>query len=113
MWAVSRQGAQDVKRSERPRPVSAGAAARNPARSYDTKLLTLTLDAKAPKSQAKVFRRAERVQDLPEATGSLPAPLFVAFIPFCSGGIRVGGQGEAPFSLKSRSQRRVEGSFSR
>ena len=41
VWAVGWQGAQDVKRSERPRPVSAGAAARNHARSYDMKPLTL------------------------------------------------------------------------
>ena len=57
MWAVGWQGAQDVKRSERPRPVSAGAAARNHAPTYDTKLLTLTLDARAPKSQAKSLGR--------------------------------------------------------
>jgi len=56
VWAVSWQGAQDVKRSERPRPVSAGAAARNHAPTYDMKLLTLNgpldraLDARAPKS---------------------------------------------------------------
>jgi len=41
--AVGWQGAQDVKRSERPRPVSAGAAARNHARTYDMELLTLTV----------------------------------------------------------------------
>ena len=41
VWAIGWQGAQDVKRSERPRPVSAGAAARNHARTYDMKLLTL------------------------------------------------------------------------
>ena len=38
--AVGWQGAQDAKRSERPRPVSAGAAARNHARTYDMKSLT-------------------------------------------------------------------------
>ena len=60
MWVVSWQGAQDAKRSERPRPVSAGAAARNHAPTYDTKLLILTLDAKATKSQAKVSLEAWR-----------------------------------------------------
>jgi len=40
VWAVGWQGAQDVKRSERPRPVSAGAAAGNHARGYDMKPLT-------------------------------------------------------------------------
>ena len=56
MWVVGWQGAQDVKRSERPRPDSAGAAARNPARSYDMKPLTCPfgpligqLDGKPPK----------------------------------------------------------------
>jgi len=64
VWAVGWQGAQDVKRSERPRPVSAGAAARNPARTYDLKLLTLNgpldraLDARAPKmAQSRVISR--------------------------------------------------------
>ena len=41
MWAVGWQGAQDVKRSERPRPDSAGAAAHNHAPTYDMKPLTL------------------------------------------------------------------------
>ena len=46
MWAVGWQGAQDAKRSERPRPFSAGAAARIHARTYDMKLLTLTLSGR-------------------------------------------------------------------
>ena len=40
MWAVGWQGAQDAMRSEWPRPVSAGAAARNHVRTYDMKTLT-------------------------------------------------------------------------
>ena len=40
MSAISWQGAQDGKRSDRPRPVSAGAAARNHAPAYDMKLST-------------------------------------------------------------------------
>ena len=47
VWAVGWQGAQDAKRSERPRPVSAGAAARNHARTYDMKILTLTVSPSA------------------------------------------------------------------
>ena len=43
VWAVGWQGAQGGKRSDRPRPVSAGAAARQHARTYDMKLLTLTV----------------------------------------------------------------------
>ena len=62
MWAVGWQGAQDVKRSERPRPVSAGAAARNHARSYDMKLLTLNaprsaVDAGPPKSRERFLSK--------------------------------------------------------
>ena len=114
MWAVSWQGAQDVKRSERPRPVSAGAAARNHAPTYDTKLLTLTLDARAPKGQAKVSLERGATP------GSLGGRLLSAFEPLrCPIWVALGwSPGRFTclinlLSLKRTSRAVVERSFSR
>ena len=92
MWAVGWQGAQDVKRSERPRPVSAGAAARNHARSYDMKPLTLNPSSIGHLTQAaeesgkslfwgrKPFKNRPRKQELrvPKTNYALHARLSTA-----------------------------------